>query len=90
MEPTKTQAQESQSTQYPPHIITAAEIIKLSDNFTIESIYIAEELYKKSLDAFTRRYPTSPGFAAACALGNIWEAGRIQGKRDERKRRKRK
>lgn len=81
-------AQKNRRANSAPRIITADELIKLSDNFTIERLHIAGELYKKSLAAYTKKYPRNPEFAAACALGNVWNAGRIQGKRDERARRK--
>lgn len=69
-----------------PQLYTADEIIALSGFSTVTSIHWAFEIYKKSMESgkdFKDRYGIFLG-----ALANIFDAGRIQGIREERQKRR--
>mgnify|MGYP003292751318 CR=1 FL=1 len=68
-----------------PQLCTAEEIIALAGYFSITSIYRAEEIYRKTLENGKGEADTWLFYEA---LANIYYAGRIQGIREERLKRR--
>ena len=69
-----------------PELITAAEAVKLGrEEGTRESIDRAVQIVNEWQKA--KQFPDSPGYDYWCMLATIYDAGRIQGIREERKRR---
>ncbi len=62
--------------------VTAAEAFKLSETRTLRDMYIAEELFNYCYTAFDDE--TDRRWKNLKILATIWNAGRIQGIREER------
>lgn len=69
-----------------PQLCTAEEIISLAGYSTITSMYRAKEIYSKTLENGKGEADTRWVFLTA--LANIYDAGRTQGIREERLKRK--
>ena len=68
-------------------MITAEEVLNLGGEFGIDSIYLAENVYSESLREYAKEENRDGAWVIMRALQNVFEAGRIQGIRQERQRR---
>ncbi len=68
-------------------LITTTEALELSEHIKLTETYIATELFS----AFEKKYGSASlsRWNLACAVAFIYDAGRVQGIREERVRRKR-
>lgn len=69
-----------------PKLCTADEILTLSCYSTVDSIYRAKEIYDNTIEIF--RGEADRHWVFLTALANIYDAGRTQGIREERLKRK--
>ncbi len=69
-----------------PELCTAEEIIALSKFATVESAERAQRIFDATKDS--RKEDRDTFWTFYCALANIYDAGRIQGIREERMRRR--
>lgn len=71
----------------PPELITPQEAAALSDKFgTTDDIYRADDIYKEFMKL--KDSESDNRWKFLCAIAAIYTAGRIQGIREERSRRK--
>lgn len=69
-----------------PRLITAEEAVELNKIAgTVDEMEIATEVFRESAN-MVKDLPY--GYAFACRLATVWSAGRIQGIREERAKRK--
>ena len=68
-------------------LITTAEALELSEHIKLPETYIANELFS----AFEKRHGSAllSRWNLACTVAFVYDAGRVQGIREERARRKR-
>lgn len=68
-------------------LITVAEALELSEHIKLSETYIATELFS----AFEKKHGSAllSRWNLACAVAFVYDAGRVQGIREERVRRKR-
>lgn len=69
-----------------PKLCTPEEILALSGYSTVDSIYRAKEIYDNTIESF--RGEADRRWVFLTALANIYDAGRTQGIREERLKRK--
>lgn len=67
--------------------VTTEELFRIDGHFTIDGIYRAKEIYEASLIEHSKE-TTDMIWIVGRALSNVYEAGRIDGIRQERARRK--
>ena len=71
----------------PPELITPQEAAALSDKFgTNDDIYRADDIYKEFMKLKSSESDNLWKFL--CAIGTIYTAGRIQGIREERRKKR--
>lgn len=69
-------------------LVTPKEALELGEYATILSIARAERFYRESMGAYMKRYDGDYSWCFHRALSIVYEAGRIQGIREERLKRR--
>ena len=69
-------------------LYTVDEILKLDQYATTESVYPANEIYEAVSSAKKRQGEGDSTWIYLCAVSAVYNAGRLQGMREERKRNK--
>jgi len=69
-------------------LFTTEEVLKISGKFGIDTMSIAREIYYASIAEYmSRKDEADPLWVMARSFQNVFEAGRLQGIRQERARR---
>ena len=69
-------------------LVTTEEVLRLSQYTTLDRIELAEDMYRRSVEEYTGRGDKDSLWTFLVALANVYEAGRLQGIREERQKRR--
>lgn len=71
------------------HLVSPKAAVELSEHRGTDDLYIASEIYDTARDYFSEEY-NSYKYIMLSSLAAVWNAGRIQGIKEERLKRRKK